>query len=271
MSDEDVKELLSRAFGQEPPLRLDRDEVLHQGRKRLRRRRFYEAGSVVAVVVLVAVGATLLTNFTGNEPDRMPPAASTTQHAPPGPKLPVPPPRSPTSGVAPPSTTTATNELPIAITSSDADRHLTDLLYAAGVFTDTQVTAVPGTTGPPAFRRVGDQFVYEADLDRARSSGYVQVVVDLSPNLVVDCAHEPGDCELRTQSNLPVSVSDTADTNGERTTRATTVNRNGIYVSAAATNLTHRDRTKGIDPPSPTVVLSDSELLVLLTKVGMSG
>ena len=45
---DDVKDLLGRALAEEPPLRIDRDEVFRQGRRKLRSRRCFEAGSVVA-------------------------------------------------------------------------------------------------------------------------------------------------------------------------------------------------------------------------------
>lgn len=261
--DDDVKDLLSRAFGQEPPLGIDRDEVLQQGRKRLRRRRFAEAGSVVALVVVVAVGAATLTHFAGTEPDRkMPPAASSTEHAPPGPDLPLTTPSS------------VTQYPPRMTTSPDAEQQLTTLLYSSGIINEKNVSPVPGQDSRPKFRQMGDQFVFEADLDTPDARGYVEVMVDFSPNMVVGCDNLPkpnSDCEVRDPTGKRVTVYHFAEQSGERIARATTVSSAGVWLSASASNLSRRDRADGRKPTGTYPVLSDDDLCVLVTKAGLGG
>lgn len=270
---EDVKELLSKAFGPEPPLGIDRDEVLHQGRKRLRRRRLFEAGSVVALVVVVAVGAATLTRLvtTGQE-DRMPPAASSTEHAPPGPDLPVPPSYTPS---VPPTMETTTTHLALPSDATSAANHLTSLLYASGIVNGKQASPLPNQTGPPQFRLTGDQFTYEADIYRTSSKrGYVQVVVDPSPTIAVDCGNLPSptnDCEIKFQAGTPVVVAGFVDRYGERTVRVSVLSDSGVSVSATASNQTREDREKGRTPPKSGPVLSGDELCVLVAKVGVVG
>ncbi|MGQ0840389.1 hypothetical protein [Actinokineospora sp.] len=72
---DDVKDLLGRAFADEPPLRLDRDAVLADGRRRLRRRRTAAIGGVTAAVAAAVVGATALTGGALGQPDELQPAA----------------------------------------------------------------------------------------------------------------------------------------------------------------------------------------------------
>ncbi|HVK23345.1 MAG TPA: hypothetical protein VM677_18470 [Actinokineospora sp.] len=57
----DAKEVLSRAFDQEPPLRLDKDAVISAGRRTLKRRRAVAVSGVAAVVIGAVLGVTSLT------------------------------------------------------------------------------------------------------------------------------------------------------------------------------------------------------------------
>jgi hypothetical protein len=60
---DDVTEALGSAFHTEPPLGIDRTEVMRKGRNRLRQRRFITAGSVAAGVTGIVLGASLLSGF----------------------------------------------------------------------------------------------------------------------------------------------------------------------------------------------------------------
>jgi hypothetical protein len=268
---DDVKDLLSKAFGQEPPLGIDREEVLQQGRKRLRRRRFLEAGSVVALVVVVAVGAATLTNLVGlgQEDKKMPPAASSTQYAPPGPELPM------SSESTPRAPVTTTTHLPYASTGEVAEDQMTALLYAVGVVNPKEASAVPHQTGVPGFRRVGDHYVYEADVVRSSTSrGYVQVTVDFSPTVILTCSNLPApsdDCEIRTRAGLQVTLSHYIDRNGERTVQATAVTPKGVWINATASNITRHDRELDRPISNNPPVLSDDDLCNLVAKAGLGG
>jgi hypothetical protein len=269
---DDVKNLLSRALGQEPPLRIDRDEVIQQGRKRLRRRRMFEAGSVVAAVMVVAVGAATLTNLADSDPQRMPPAASRTQSAPPGPELPLP---APSSG--PPGTTGSlprppSSETQLSPVSLNAEQ-LTSLLYSSDVVTRKDV--LPQSNAPdgvPGFQQQAGSYVYRADLVRAGYSGSLEVTVDYFPGAVTDCAALPpmfGDCEIRGQGNFPIAISEWRGKDGERRTFAFTVRSDGTRVAAVASNITISDRDAGRKPKDVPPVLTTDELSGLVVKVGI--
>jgi hypothetical protein len=272
---DDVKNLLGRALGQEPPLRIDRDEVILQGRKRLRRRRLFEAGSVVAAVLVVAVGAVTLTNLADSGPQRMPPAASRTQSAPPGPALPLPKPSTTaattTSGVrtSPPSTELGTPLPPSVVGTGE----LTELLYNAGVVTQKEVRPVPGApNGVPAFQQEATRFVYQADVLRTTDSGFLEVTIDLTPGATADCAAVPvafGDCEIRGQPDFPVAVSQWRGADGERRNFAFTVMSDGLRIAAISSNISGYDRKVGRVPSDGPPVLSADQLSMLVVKVGV--
>jgi hypothetical protein len=266
---DDVKKLLGRAFdGEEPPLRIDRDAVLNAGRKRLRRKRVFEAGSVVAAVVVAAVGAATLTNLVGNEPDKMPPAASTTQYAPPGPDLPV-----TSTDPRPPSAGTTTRVSP-SIGGPNKAAKLTQLLYMSGIVREDYAKPVSNQSGPPAFKKVNGTYVYEADLFRpAVASGHVMIVVDPTPSRTSECAEisKPyTDCQISPAAPFPVYVSHYETTNGERGTRATGLSAYGARVTIEASNLPLRDaKAAVVEPPNALVVLSDGELVTLVARAGL--
>jgi hypothetical protein len=273
---DDVKDLLGRAFGQEPPLRIDRDEVIQQGRKRLRRRRMFEASGVVAAVVVVAIGAATLTNLTDSEPERMPPAASRTQNAPPGPELPLPTPLPSTtklpSSVSPPNGSSTGGSAPRGPSVLGVGE-LTQLLYDAGVVTQKDVRPVQGTSdGVPAFRAEDTKFVYQADVQRTRDSGSLEVTIDFTPGADADCAAVPaafGDCEITGQGDVPVAVSQWRGADGERRIFAFTVMSNGIRIAAIASNVSSYDRKVDNLPADEPPVLDADQLSILVVKVGI--
>lgn len=261
MSD-DVKELLGKAFGEEPPLGIDRDAMLRQGRKRLRRRRFLEAGSVVALVVVVAVGASTLTNIAGSgqeEHHKLPPAASRSDHAPPGPELPV----------SSTPVTTTTYEIPPDPES--AEQELTAVLYATGLVDPRRVAQVPNKTGEPRFTLKDNLYTYEADYNRTPTKrGHVRVEVDLTPTVLVPCddlTSPTDECETRVVNGTSVTVNRYTD-NDERSARATAVFAGRVRVTAWATNLSYTDRDLHRKPKTDTPILSEEELCLLVTKVG---
>jgi hypothetical protein len=273
---DDVKDLLGRALGQEPPLRIDRDEVIQQGRKRLRRRRLFEASGVVAAVVVVAIGAATLTNLADSDSQRMPPAASRTQSAPPGPVLPLPVSQS-TTPSNPRTETTSTPESPpsgqIRVPPKiDADQ-LTVLLYNAGVVSRKGVREVPDTpAGIPAFQLTPTGYVYRADVSRASGWGALDVTVDYAPGVAVDCAALPtefGDCEVSGRGSFPVASSKWHGPDGENRNLAFTVLDDGTRIAAIASNVSYYDREVGKTPTNPEPVLDTAQLSAMVAKVGI--
>ncbi|TDV40012.1 hypothetical protein [Actinophytocola oryzae] len=268
---EDIKDLLGRAFGQEPPLGIDRDEVLEQGRKRLRRRRLFEAGGVVAAVVVAAVGAATLTNLSGSEPDRMPPAASSTQSAPPGPQLPMSP--SETPEVPRTAVTTTEGPPPSAPVEGMVDK-LTQQLYASGIVPEESLRASSDKSEAPRFRAVGETYVFETDLVLPTRQGYLRVVVERAGASTLTCGDAPRpflNCTVWHLAPNDVVVSHVRAADGERRTNAMTISPHGFRLSATATNITAVDRAGGVSPTDDPPVLSDDEICMLLTKVGGSG
>lgn len=270
---DDVRELLGRAFGDEPPLRIDRDEVLEQGRKRLRRRRFFEAGSVVAAVVVAAVGAATLTNLGGAEPERMPPAASHAQPAPnEGPSLPLPPGTTPPS-VDQPSATGSDEGVPPSGAGVDVSKQLTAVLYSSGIVTADDVDVMSKQTGSvPTFQQYGDQYVYDVELLRSEVQGSLQITVDYVPEQVADCGMVPApydSCEEWGRGSPQAYLARYEGSDGERRTYLIAVQPGGVRVSATATNTTVRAAEAGTLPnPKLSPVLSDDELFILVTQVG---
>jgi hypothetical protein len=253
---DDPRELLGRAFSEEPPLRIDRDEVIRQGRKRLRRRRFFEAGSVVAAVLVAVIGAATLTNLSGTEPERLPPAASRTQPPPQTSPLPT------TSEPRPdPSTETRPVSVPLDATQ------LLKLLYEPGIVTEDDVKAVLGRSGRPTFELSGGEYTYEADIIRPKTPGSLHVVVAQASGEVLDCkVSQPySGCELTSWDGVPVALARYENGSGQRGTSASVV-LNGIRVVATTTNLTSydaRSTPSGRDP-----ALTDDELCAVAVKVG---
>jgi len=260
-ADDNVKRLLGRAFGEEPPLRIDRDEVIEQGRKRLRRKRFFEAGTVVAAVVVAAVGAATLTNLADSEPERLPPAASSTYPMPPpGPQLPL-----TTTGALPPPRVTTT-QTPQGL---NPDR-LTAMLYSVGVVSAKDAHPLPGRSGTPTFRPTGDGgFIYEADVSRSGDEGFVQVIIGTTMDVRSACSSPRPNarCEVRDKTGTEVVVTEFDDGDGQRHTTATAVLPDGLQIYAMATNATVKDTNAGALGDGSPPVLSDDELCVLVSKV----
>jgi hypothetical protein len=270
-SADDVKDLLGRAFGDEPPLRLDRDQVIEHGRKRLRKKRFFEAGGVVAAVVVAAVGAATLTNLNGAPgPEKLPPAASSTYPEPPattstyqapaGPDLPL-----TTTRTAPPTRPVMP---PGALLLDPAA--LTARLYATGVLSPAEAHPMPGQPRAVTFTKIGEQVVYRADVTRADTQGFVEVVISAAPGVEGGCGTtsptSATGCGINHDTD--VVVNHFVDGNGQRRTVASTTLPNGLRVTATATNLTigaTYSGGKGDDSPP---VLTDDELRALITKAG---
>ncbi|MGX7823964.1 hypothetical protein ACTG9Q_02610 [Actinokineospora sp. 24-640] len=122
MSDErELKRLLDLAVGQEPPLRLDPEAVLGEGRRRLRARRAAAVGGAATAVAALVIGVAAVAGSTYGMPGQVGPAGSVTVDGP-GPRsgtetaAPVAEPTRPVPGnqAPPPSLTTARNTPPTA-------------------------------------------------------------------------------------------------------------------------------------------------------------
>jgi hypothetical protein len=253
MTDDSVKDLLGRALGEEPPLRIDRDEVVQQGRKRLRRRRFLEAGSVVAAVLVAAVGAATLTRLAGTEPERLPPAASSQQQEP-----------------SSPASASATPSMKVPKVTPD---ELTALLYEFGIMTANGVQGTQNESGEPGARMTGDQYLYEADVVRPHTQGQVRITITALPAGVSNCAEVPesyGDCVERVSAKVPVTLAHYEGPDGQRHGYAATTLDNGLRVEVTASNRTSREaETSGVQRAVTQPVLTDDEICAMAVKAGL--
>jgi hypothetical protein len=275
---DDVRELLGRAFGQEPPLRIDREEVLQQGRKRLRRKRVFEASSVVAAVVVAAVGAATLTNLADSGPERMPPAATTTTQAPSDPELPLSPPSTTTTTTSrgAPSVNTSNSKGPAP--SMDRALQLTQSLYDSAVLPLTKVRPVPDgpqdSDGRPSFRVAGNVYLYEADVHNSKWAGFVQIAVDYAPGEVANCDTIPAvyvECSTKQFGSRPMVVARWEGDDGERQFIAFAMMADGTRVAALATNTTKAEQRNGVSPDATRQpVLDGDDLCSLIGKSGLS-
>lgn len=190
--DEDaIKGLLGKAFGPEPPLALDREEILRRGRRGLRIRRLATSGGVAAAVVAVILGAAALNGLPGGGSGHeitpaqattsptAPPSTSPTDAAPTGPELPL--------------TPTATVQV------RDADKHaieLTRTLSGAGVVPRALTQFSVDGTAPLSFVFTAGIYRASALLVDSAGRGVLAVYVrpptnDLTPprcSKIADCS-----------------------------------------------------------------------------------
>jgi hypothetical protein len=257
--DEDVKALLGRALADEPPLRLDRDEVFRQGRRKLRNRRRFEAGGAVAGVVAAVVGAVLLTNLVADdEPAELPPAATRTDShpAPPGPTLPL---TTTTSEVSPPVSATVMSQ-------AHADL-LTTVLLDAKVLSALRLATVDGAD--PTFLPVESTYELVTDVQgHDGATGSLSVSVGIGdPAQPADCkvVVEPyNGCTVREVGRMPAVLAYSKDYDtGEKRTMMYVVRADGTTVTAIATNLSNQHRENSKPPSGDSPVVTEKMLLDL--------
>jgi hypothetical protein len=264
--DPDIKGLLGRALGDhEPPLRIDRDEVFRVGRKRLRRRRVFEAGGAVAAVVVAVVGASLLTGMVGDDPDddRIPPAASSTQSAPPGPGLPLT--ESPTSTATNGGPPSAPVSLSPAFTSAHA-AELTQALYTSAAIYNK--TTVPST---PKFVVRGSSYRFDADIIGPTSEGALQITVEaqLDNDVPVNCGDMPrGNCAVTFDNQTGVAVSHWTEGKVARIV-ARAILPDGSRITALSTNHSARQVNAGEPPINLAPPIYETDLVNMVLRSGL--
>jgi hypothetical protein len=261
-----VKDLLSRAFTQEPPLRIDRDEVLQQGRKRLRRKRMFEASGVVAAVLVVAVGASMLTNLADeSDSNRMPPAASTTA------------PEPSSQSMTPPTTTTTTTSGPDApsvetseVPPPESQRaiELTNALRKSGFLAPFVPKSVEGPVDEPTFTAKTDAYYFEYEVDlyakQAGPAGHLKITVDYAPGKPSDCSTIPDmffGCEIKGS----VTTARWESPDGELQNYAVTIHDDGTRVAALSSNMTITERLAGQTPKAVQPAFDKGALGALVT------
>jgi hypothetical protein len=259
----DIKDLLGKAIGDEPPIGIDRDEVFRAGRQRVRRRRAFAAGGAVAAVVVAAMGAAMLTNFISLDPEPTPPAVGDSQHAPPGPELPL-----PTSESQKPPTG-------VQLTRLHAEQ-LTDQLFNSGFVSSIEVVpwSEPGHGDEtPGFRVKGGAYVYQSDLALPDGEGVLQVVVDfVAPGVKTSCGDitGPHDSCVEVSYNGVVTAQATSKAAGERRNMVAAVLPDGTRVFAMVSNFSKRFADSGKKPSGEAPVLDMDTLTRLILKSGFS-
>lgn len=260
--DDDIKHLLGRALAGEPPLRLDRDEVFRQGRRKLRNRRRIEAGGAVTGVVAAVVGAVLLSGLVGaDEPDRdVPPAATGTATSAP---------RSATTEAPryPPSAPVLTTaDLPEATPQADV---LTQAFRQSHLVPDTMPLVTTDGQLPRFLAQGPDHYELTTDVRAPdREGGLLVRVESAAPRSAASCEtlrERYGDCEVRDWKGVAVVVAVYKDDTGEKRHTALAIHPDGTAITAIATNLSDARRVLG-KPPQGYPILDDDTLIGIVVE-----
>jgi hypothetical protein len=255
--DSDIRELLGRAVGDEPPMRIDRGEVFRQGRKRLRRRRMLEAGGVVAGVVAIAVGAITLTGPRGDRHDV--PAAD----------QPEPP---PSLLVTPePTAVSSFGDTPLATT----EQHALDMTVALTEFLPEEMALepMPGSDDS-GFLAIDGVYQLAADVVGSDAEGSLHIAVaPAKTDDQTDCVmfvEDYQECQLLGTDTGPVAVATEKFANGEQRYVAFVSRADGTTVNAVITNLSERQRESGEWPSMEPPLLSQQAFAQLATLSGLT-
>ncbi|MFE9744537.1 hypothetical protein ACFYOT_06505 [Saccharothrix saharensis] len=254
----DIKQTLSTAFDDEPPLRIDKAAILRSGRRKATFRRGYTGAAVLATVAAVAVPALLWSGAGGGSGgDRLGAAgqASTT-----GPTLTTTSAPAVTTTSAPASTITTEPGSsgfpqsgvmlpppPKPVTPERAGE-LGALIAAAEVFpTVVQVKPVPQDPMDPWTFRISNTNAYLSLTDVTTATGRGSVLLHLYPG---DARCEAADttCQERQYGGRTVSVS-TQEHNGITLLTVRTATPDGAVMSAQTSNSSDKATSNGTPPP----------------------
>jgi hypothetical protein len=153
---------------------------------------------------------------------------------------------------------------------------LTALLYATGVVSEDTAFPVSGRpAGPPRFAVSQDRYVYEADVIGPKAAGYLRVVVGYTNDITGGCAASApqrtgDDCVVKDRDGVQIAVVYSTNTDGERQIHASAKFKSGVRIAVTASNTTRQVRNAGDPPPDAPTVLSDDQVCMLVSKVGLS-
>lgn len=243
-----VRRWLDTALSGEPPLAVDREEVLRRGRRGLRRRRLFQAGGAVSGAVAVVVGTVLVSGMlTGHDGDHrtVPPAARSTPSAGESAPLTTPPSTSPSTSW---TTTTAGPQGQVR----DETVRYTQAVVNPDVLPARYVLSpVAGTSGPVFQGTKPGVYEFEADLRTDDGSGWLWVLLRRGPGDGLDCDTVPrpvDQCEVRKEGDLPMVVAVQRFDTGEVRRVVRSVHPDGDSVTVTASNLTSVQRGDGAVP-----------------------
>ena len=261
MSD-DIKALLDKAFGPEPPLALDREAIVRHGRRQVRIRRLAASGGVAAAVVAVVLGAAFLSSRPGDDevtpalPASTRPVQVTTTPsnlAPAGPELPL---------------STTTQVLPV-----DGEAHaaeLTKILSTARVLPET-VKALPleSNGAPLVFRFDGSGYQAAARLSDASGQGIVLISLSRSRNGTPPRCPDSDNCTELSESGVVMAAHTDRSTTGTIEYSVYALRPDGTSLTLSASNLasTRLDETRTTRPEPPVDL---TQLRAIATLPGLS-
>jgi hypothetical protein len=299
---DDIKHALGSAFTEEPPLRVYRDEVLRQGRTRLRRQRLTVAGGFAAAVAVVAFSASLVVS--ANSAGQVDPAGTGFGGAPTScdtstapavstgrPSPPVQPTGSrsapPSSAGGPSSLTgqprpvmTTGSPTPCESTSKEHADELTAVLRKADIVPGGYSGVDTGNPKEPGVLMFGEeraQYTASADLiapDGQEGTMYVMVGGKTSNSARPDCT-SPVVCEHRPTNDGDVQITTVHfGSAGEILTMVDLQRTDGTQVYAMTSNVSVRamsaGKGKAVTPPSiDHQPLTADQLVKLVTMPGM--
>lgn len=200
---DDVKRLLGAAFGPEPPLMLDRAELLRAGQRRVRRRRIAASGGVAASVVAVVVGVVALTGLGRGEVDQAAPVSTTgsaiptttdaptvSDGAPAGPQLPL---------------TTKPGAIPP--TSDEHAAALAGVLIKSGVVPPPglRVLTLPSDSRPLSVEHYAGAYHVSVDVSDGKRQGNLSLEIGYAtPDTALPGCQKGASCELVAESGIPM-------------------------------------------------------------------
>ncbi|OLF09498.1 hypothetical protein BLA60_20315 [Actinophytocola xinjiangensis] len=244
-----VRRWLDTALSGEPPLAVDREEVLRRGRRGLRRRRLFQAGGAVSGAVAVVVGTVLVSGvLTGHDGDHrtVPPAAGSTPTAESS-LLTTPPRTAEPSTAAGPSTTAG----PQGQVRDETVRYTQAVVNPDVLPARYVLSPVAGTSGPVFQGTTPGVYEFEADLRTDDGSGWLWVLLRRGPGDGLDCDTVPrpvDQCEVRKEGDLPMVVAVQRFDTGEVRRVVRSVHPDGDSVTVTASNLTSVQRGDGAVP-----------------------
>lgn len=254
---DEMRRWLDSALSGEPPLSIDRAEILRQGRRKLRNRKLFQAGGAMTGAVVVVVGAVLVSGLVTKNPT-VPPAAQQTASAPATQ-------HSTTRSSAPSSPSTTRTS-----TRSDKDEaasRLTSVVTQPGVLPSGFVLEpVTGARSPSFSRTRASAYEMQADLYTRDGSGLLWLTVerDYDRPSCDDIAAKVVHCEVREEYDIPMAIGLEELSNGETRVVVRAARPEGCLVTVTASNLTSVEMKTGGQPPKPsTPPLTESTMIKL--------
>jgi hypothetical protein len=240
----DIKQVLATAFKAEPPVRIDRAQLIKNGRRRLLRRRMTTAGGTMLAAAAVVVGTTMFIGV--GQPERLQPGAPV-----------VTPPRPPAASattLSPPPTTSPSPPSPLRV---GVAQQLTKVLTESRIVpAGLALRAIPGSGAALQFQPERDHYEASADLvDKQGNEGslYVMVAESTANDATPTCA-APNICVQREFGGRSVQLTTVPfSTEGEVLLIARTTLPNGVQVYATTSNVSSKavdQHGKGQSPPT---------------------